>query len=55
VYAHLASVAVAEGQTVAAGQTIATMGHTGFATATHLHYEIRVEGETIDPEPFLGA
>ncbi len=55
VYAHLASAAVTEGQTVVAGQTIATMGHTGFATAAHLHYEIRVEGETIDPEPFLGA
>ena len=55
VYAHLASAAVTEGQTVVAGQTIATMGHTGFATATHLHYEIRVEGEPIDPEPLLGA
>ena len=55
VYAHLASAAVVEGQTVVAGQTIATMGKTGFATATHLHYEIRVGGETIDPEPFLGA
>jgi murein DD-endopeptidase MepM/ murein hydrolase activator NlpD len=52
-YAHLARVDVAVGQAVAAGDAIGTVGSTGFATGPHLHYEVRVEGEPVDPRPYL--
>lgn len=53
-YGHLDSAApgLREGGRVAAGETIAATGRSGNATAVHLHYEIRVDGEPIDP---LGA
>jgi murein DD-endopeptidase MepM/ murein hydrolase activator NlpD len=37
------------GQRVAAGARIATVGATGLATTPHLHYEVRVRGEAVDP------
>ena len=42
IYAHLAYVTVTEGQTVQMGQVIGAMGHTGYATGTHLHFGISV-------------
>jgi len=55
VYAHLGSVAVAVGDPVAQGQTIGTIGSTGFSTGAHLHYEVRVDGAPIDPTPYAGS
>lgn len=43
-YAHCASIAVTEGQTVAAGTEIAEAGMTGRATGIHLHFEVLVDG-----------
>lgn len=41
-YAHLASVSVSAGQTVARGQTVGILGCSGYSTGAHLHYEIRI-------------
>ena len=40
-YGHLASISVASGQTVNSGDELGTVGNSGIATATHLHFEIR--------------
>ena len=54
-YGHMAEVLAAEGQTVKAGDTIGRIGSTGRSTGPHLHYEVRVDGEPVDPERFLTA
>ncbi len=48
-YAHLSSMSVQTGDTVSKGQVIGGAGATGWATGTHLHFEIRVNGGTVDP------
>jgi murein DD-endopeptidase MepM/ murein hydrolase activator NlpD len=52
-YAHNSSIAVKEGQSVNAGQTIAKIGSTGNATGPHVHFEIIVDGNRVDPLRFL--
>jgi len=55
-YAHLSSIPVAVGDTVAAGTTIGLSGNTGNSTGPHLHYEIRRDNAVIDPTALtLGA
>ena len=54
VYAHLSKTTVTVGQTVNAGDQVGVMGMTGYATGPHLHFEIRVTGDTVDPKPVLG-
>lgn len=54
-YAHLDRVYVSNGERVATGQTIGTMGNTGNSYGTHLHFEVRKDGQRIDPTPYLAS
>ncbi|MDR5698642.1 M23 family metallopeptidase [Agromyces aerolatus] len=56
-YAHLqdGGVLVSPGQSVGAGQLIATVGSTGASTGCHLHFEVRLGGVAVDAKPFLAA
>jgi murein DD-endopeptidase MepM/ murein hydrolase activator NlpD len=51
-YAHLAAWRVHVGHEVDAGRPIATAGCTGSCTGTHLHFELRVRGQAVDPMRF---
>ena len=52
-YAHLHRITVARGQRVGAHQEIGELGSTGRSTGPHLHYEVIVNGEPVDPAKFL--
>lgn len=52
-YSHLDTVMVSEGETVKRGQPVGLAGMTGRTTGVHLHFEVRKEGETIDPAPIM--
>ena len=52
-YGHQSRIAVSVGQHVAAGQVIGYAGMTGLATGPHVHFEVRINGNPIDPTPYL--
>lgn len=52
-YGHCSSLNVSVGQFVGKGDIIAYVGSTGNSTGPHLHFEIRVNDQKIDPEPLL--
>ena len=52
-YAHCSELLVEEGDAVEQGQTIALVGVTGYSTGPHLHFEVRLDGESVDPMDYL--
>jgi murein DD-endopeptidase MepM/ murein hydrolase activator NlpD len=54
-YAHMSEALVEEGQQVDKGAVLGRLGSTGRSTGPHLHYEVRVDGEPVDPERYLRA
>ncbi|PZU98494.1 MAG: peptidase M23 [Pseudanabaena sp.] len=52
-YAHCSELYVKDGDAVVKGQPIAAVGSTGFSTGPHLHFELRANGEPIDPAGYL--
>jgi murein DD-endopeptidase MepM/ murein hydrolase activator NlpD len=52
-YGHLSSYTVSAGDMVRKGDLIGYVGSTGRSTGPHLHYEVRVAGDAVDPTPYM--
>ncbi len=54
-YGHLSKIEVKVGQVVSKGTVLGRTGSTGRSTGPHLHYEVRVDGDAIDPMKYIKA
>ena len=52
-YAHMASFAVTQGETVTRGQVIGYVGISGRSTGAHVHYEVRIRGTAVNPHRYM--
>ena len=54
-YAHMNSVRVKKGQYVSQGDVIGTLGNTGLSTGPHLHYEVHIGSDVVDPAKYINV
>jgi murein DD-endopeptidase MepM/ murein hydrolase activator NlpD len=54
-YGHNASIMVKPGDRIRKGQAIALMGNTGRSTGPHVHFEVLLNGNTVNPEQYIDA
>lgn len=52
-YGHASELLAYVGQQVEVGDVIARVGSTGLSTGSHLHFEVRIDGQAVDPLPYL--
>ena len=52
-YGHCSKLYVSSGEKVKAGDTIAAVGSTGNSTGNHLHFELRIDGEQVNPQNYI--
>ncbi|GAA4642491.1 hypothetical protein GCM10023115_06050 [Pontixanthobacter gangjinensis] len=52
-FAHMSRIAVANGEEVKKGDIIGYVGSTGRSTGPHLHYEVRIDGQAVNPIPYM--
>jgi murein DD-endopeptidase MepM/ murein hydrolase activator NlpD len=52
-YAHMNEIKIEAGKQVKKGAVIGTVGTTGRSTGDHLHYEVRKDGENVDPKDYF--
>ncbi|HKW08429.1 MAG TPA: M23 family metallopeptidase [Candidatus Dormibacteraeota bacterium] len=55
VYCHLSAYRVSDEESITAGQLVGLVGATGLATGPHVHFQVDVDGEPVDPVAFLGS
>ena len=55
VFAHLSRIDVKTGDKVHRGQILGLIGTSGHSTGPHLHYEVHVDGQAVDPTPYLSV
>ena len=54
-YAHMSAISVSPGQSVGRGEKVGEVGNEGNSTGPHLHFEVRRNGEPVDPSAFVGG
>lgn len=52
-YCHLNDIYAPEGTVLRSGETLGLVGSTGWSTGPHLHFEVRIDGIRVDPEPLV--